>query len=224
VAFADLDGDCLIDLLVPQPASNAVLLRFRPLLLAPPPQPKVLDRLPVGLTLVSATASQGTCAGMKTVTCALGELPAGRRATITITVRAGLAGTVTNTASVWPLAIDSDPEAHEASAQVIVDPPPLEMAITAPSAGDRLIMGRPYEIRWSASASFRSFDVAVSMDGLPFTALQRCRRLDETARTCTWTPNASALQASVMVTGRDEFGNVATIQSSPISVGRPVSP
>src|SRR5262249_30009381 len=37
----------------------------------------VSDTLPAGTTFVSATASQGTCAGTATVTCSLGTLAAG---------------------------------------------------------------------------------------------------------------------------------------------------
>ena len=64
----------------------------------------VTDDLPAGLTYVNASPSQGspcTYASGK-VTCALGTLPAGAGATVTVnvTVDALTAGTVTNTATV----------------------------------------------------------------------------------------------------------------------------
>ena len=58
------------------------------------------DTLPSGLTARSSTASQGTCSGTATVTCALGDLASGASATVTIVIRPTTAGTITNTASV----------------------------------------------------------------------------------------------------------------------------
>jgi uncharacterized repeat protein (TIGR01451 family) len=58
------------------------------------------DTLPSGLTARSTTASQGTCSGTTTVTCALGDLASGASATVTIVVRPTAAGKITNTASV----------------------------------------------------------------------------------------------------------------------------
>jgi uncharacterized repeat protein (TIGR01451 family) len=59
----------------------------------------VTDPLPAGLTLVSATPSQGSCAG--TVTCNLGSISTGGSATITIvaTVTAASGSTVCNKAT-----------------------------------------------------------------------------------------------------------------------------
>lgn len=58
------------------------------------------DTLPSGLAARSSTASQGTCSGTTTVTCALGDLASGASATVTIVIRPTAAGTITNTASV----------------------------------------------------------------------------------------------------------------------------
>ena len=60
----------------------------------------VSDRIPARSTLVSATASQGSCASSVPVTCALGTLPAGASAQVTITVQPTAAGYLTTRASV----------------------------------------------------------------------------------------------------------------------------
>src|SRR5207237_1316890 len=47
-------------------------------------QPTVTDILPSGVSLLSHSSSQGTCAGVKTITCALGTLANGSTATSTL--------------------------------------------------------------------------------------------------------------------------------------------
>lgn len=58
------------------------------------------DALPGGATLLSAHASQGTCSGSDTVTCAVGTVVHGAAATVTVTVRPSQVGTLVNTARV----------------------------------------------------------------------------------------------------------------------------
>lgn len=59
------------------------------------------DILPAGLTLVSATPSQGApCTGAATISCALGALANGAQATITIVASTSSAGVVVNAATV----------------------------------------------------------------------------------------------------------------------------
>lgn len=58
------------------------------------------DTLPAGVTFVSATASQGACSGVSTINCALGDLRAGDKTAVTITVKPPAVGAISNTASV----------------------------------------------------------------------------------------------------------------------------
>ena len=58
------------------------------------------DTLAAGLTLVSATPSQGTCSGTGPITCAIGTLAGGASATITVIASAAQTGSYANTASV----------------------------------------------------------------------------------------------------------------------------
>jgi choice-of-anchor B domain-containing protein len=72
--------------------------------------------LRVGNALLSANASQGSCSGTTTVTCALGNLANGASATATINVRLTNSGTITNTVNVK--ATQGDPSLVNNSAQV----------------------------------------------------------------------------------------------------------
>ena len=85
----------------------------------------VTDQLPAGINFVSATVSQGSCsnnAGM--VTCNLGNLAVRASATITLTVSAAAAGSITNTASVKANEPDGISANNQASATVTVSNQP----------------------------------------------------------------------------------------------------
>ena len=80
----------------------------------------VTDTLPAGVTVVSATPSQGSCTG---VICNLGDLPSGAIATITIVVTvdpAAPSGPITNTAVVTGNEMDPDTTNNEASADTMI--------------------------------------------------------------------------------------------------------
>lgn len=76
----------------------------------------VTDVLPAGLTFVSATPSQGTCAGTTTVTCSLGGLASGASATVTLTVTSATATPASNTATVTANEVDPNPANNTATA------------------------------------------------------------------------------------------------------------
>ncbi|MCE9626005.1 MAG: DUF11 domain-containing protein [Deltaproteobacteria bacterium] len=80
----------------------------------------VTDILPVGLTFVSATTTQGTCSGDTEVTCELGGLANGASATITIVVTADVEGNLVNQAEIAGAMIDPDMDNNSASATVTV--------------------------------------------------------------------------------------------------------
>ena len=58
------------------------------------------DTLAAGLTLVSSTPSQGTCAGTSPIICNLGSINSGSNATATVTASASAVGSYPNTATV----------------------------------------------------------------------------------------------------------------------------
>ena len=67
----------------------------------------VTDALPAGVTLNSATATQGSCSGTTTVSCNLGTLLDGLSANVVLVVTKTVGGNVSNTASVT--ATETDP-------------------------------------------------------------------------------------------------------------------
>jgi uncharacterized repeat protein (TIGR01451 family)/CSLREA domain-containing protein len=95
----------------------------------------VRDDLPAGVTLVSASPSQGTCSGSGPVDCALGTVPSGASATVTIVVTTSGAGTLTNKATVSAPLTDPDPENNSATQVTTVNGQPAPtIAPPAPPA------------------------------------------------------------------------------------------
>ncbi|HEY2952501.1 MAG TPA: M36 family metallopeptidase [Verrucomicrobiae bacterium] len=97
------------------------------------------DTLPPGVVFVSASSTQGGCgnaAGL--VTCALGPLPGGADATVTIVVTTTAAGLLTNTASVTRQDADASLSNNTATAVTTVNFPHLfinDVAVTEGNTG-----------------------------------------------------------------------------------------
>lgn len=68
----------------------------------------LVDALPDGATLVSASAGQGNCVGTTTVTCNLGTIANGANAKVTIIVKPTVVRAINNTATVT--GAESDPD------------------------------------------------------------------------------------------------------------------
>lgn len=85
---------------------------------------QVRDELPAGVEFVSATPSQGQCAGERSLVCELGPIPAGGSATVTVVVRAVTPGEVVNAATVTAASDDPRPENNTGTATTRVDPVP----------------------------------------------------------------------------------------------------
>jgi uncharacterized repeat protein (TIGR01451 family)/CSLREA domain-containing protein len=100
-------------------------------------QPVVQDTLPLGTALVSATPTQGTCNGTATVTCALGHLADGASAQITLVVKTGDGGTISDTATVSSPRIDSNPADDSATAATTVTPPNNTTGNQEPGVGNQ---------------------------------------------------------------------------------------
>lgn len=108
----------------------------------------VTDSLPPEVTFVSATGSQGTCSGSDTIGCALGNLPNGTSATVTIVVNPTVEGPLSNTASVTGNEPDRDAGNDSDTDTVTVNPRvevPCkgELATVVGTAGNDTIMGTP---------------------------------------------------------------------------------
>jgi uncharacterized repeat protein (TIGR01451 family) len=86
---------------------------------------ELIDVLPSGVDLVSATATTGTCTGATTIVCDLGDLANGTSATVTIVVSTLIPGKLTNSASVSSTATDTDPANNFEQEQTLVTLPNL---------------------------------------------------------------------------------------------------
>ncbi|MEO8383409.1 MAG: DUF11 domain-containing protein, partial [Acidobacteriota bacterium] len=81
----------------------------------------VTDPLPANFSLVSATATQGTCSGTTTVTCNVGTMLNGASVTITIRGTVSAPGTLSNTATVSANEPDPTPLNNVSSVDVAAD-------------------------------------------------------------------------------------------------------
>ena len=81
----------------------------------------VTDALPAGVTFVSATPSQGTCANASgTVTCNLGTLNSNANATVAIVVTPNTGGSITNRATAGSGVTDPNPANNTITNTVVV--------------------------------------------------------------------------------------------------------
>jgi uncharacterized repeat protein (TIGR01451 family) len=104
----------------------------------------VADSLPSDVTLVSSSATQGSCSGTSAVSCNLGTLAKGGSAIVTITVTAAAVGTATNTASVSGEAVDPNTANNSATTSVAIasaTPPLLPARWLVPHGTLRLARG-----------------------------------------------------------------------------------
>ena len=102
-------------------------------------QPVVTDALPKGVTLLSKSASQGTCTGTTKVVCALGTVRNGANANVFIRVRVNHSrGLLTNTASVASPRPDAKPGDNKGTVAVVVRPSDGDDAIGGTKGPDRI--------------------------------------------------------------------------------------
>jgi uncharacterized repeat protein (TIGR01451 family) len=87
----------------------------------PAPSPTTLrDKLPAGLTAISAVAQNGNCKVGRAVTCQLSQLPGGTRSAVVIDAKAIKPGNYTNHASTAGLASNTDPNPANNTASAAV--------------------------------------------------------------------------------------------------------
>jgi uncharacterized repeat protein (TIGR01451 family) len=104
------------------------------------------DTLPVSVTYSSATTSQGSCSESSgVVTCALGALPAGDQATVTILVTSAATGTVNNLVEVAGNETDPNIDNNEAAEETTIASLILEadLSVTKSDSTDPISVGDP---------------------------------------------------------------------------------
>lgn len=99
------------------------------------------DTLPAGVTLVSATPSQGSCTGTSTVSCSLGTVANGASATVTIIVTPTTTGSKSNTATVTSTTADPNTSNNSSTATTMVNPS-ANLSIVKTDAPDPLFVGQ----------------------------------------------------------------------------------
>jgi uncharacterized repeat protein (TIGR01451 family) len=81
---------------------------------------RVTNTLPSGVSLISIETTRGYCSGRRELTCALGDLPAGESAEITIRVRPFRTGTIADLVSVTSVTTDINPANNTMSLETSV--------------------------------------------------------------------------------------------------------
>lgn len=124
------------------------------------------DTLPAGVTLVSATPSQGAaCTGTTTVSCDLGGLATGASATITVVVTPAGPGVIINTASVT--AAEPDPNTGNNTATeptTIGNPTDADLVVTKADAVDPVTTGSVVTYRLTVENRGPAVASAVTLD------------------------------------------------------------
>jgi choice-of-anchor B domain-containing protein len=119
------------------------------------------DALPAGMSFVSATPSQGTCAGTATVICNLGRLQNTASATVVIVAQANVAGTVSNSGVASSDETDTRLADNTATAQTVVNQSAqaTEPAALAVDGGGNGVL-QPNEGTVTVSPSWRNVGTA----------------------------------------------------------------
>jgi uncharacterized repeat protein (TIGR01451 family)/uncharacterized delta-60 repeat protein len=102
----------------------------------------VTDTLPAGAVLAATNPTQGSvnnAAGM--VTWNVGSLAYGATASLGLTVQAGAAGTLTNSAIVTSATPDPNPDDNSASVTTTVIPPTADLALAMADSPDPVLLG-----------------------------------------------------------------------------------
>ncbi len=133
------------------------------------------DTLPAGLTLVSATPSQGSCTGTSAIHCDLGSLSPGSQATVTIVARPAAAGSVSNTATAASDQPDPSPGNNEDTdtATVAVNNGPFGLRIAQVFGGSEAAPDAQFVMlqMWAAGQAAGGHAVTVEdSDGTPIGA------------------------------------------------------
>jgi uncharacterized repeat protein (TIGR01451 family) len=115
----------------------------------------IVDDLPNGLTLTGLRASQGSCTGTRTITCSLGDLPAGGKAALALTATTTKTGSIVNTVTATTSTPETAPATHTATADVAVTTADLD--VTGQANPESVTPGTPVTF---------SFDVTNNGPGL----------------------------------------------------------
>lgn len=144
------------------------------------------DTIPAGTTFVSRATTKGSCSGTTTVTCNIGALANGERATVTIVVIAPTtAGTINNTVSTTRNEPDTN-SANNSDTDATTVTISANMSITKTDSADPVVQGQSYNYiltpRNNGPQALSSTDVITVVDNIPlgdaFSVITLRNRLD----------------------------------------------
>jgi bacillolysin len=134
----------------------------------------VTNVLPANVTFISASSSQGTCAGNATIRCMLGSIASGSNVTVTLIVHPTTTGTLSNTIAVAALNQDPNPGNNTATATTtVVYPVPIVTSLTPNAAvvggpaftltvnGNNFVSGAV--VQWNSAARATAFVSATQL-------------------------------------------------------------
>jgi uncharacterized repeat protein (TIGR01451 family) len=177
---------------------------------------KLLDALPAGVSLVSATPSTGSCSGETTLACDLGILAGGGTATVDIVVNvpASTTGTLTNSATVSAATSDPNTANNTATATTTVSPT-ADVSITNTDSPDPIRVGKTltYAIGVANAGPAQATAVTVK-DTLPQT--EEFRSVKTTQGKCTRSGQAITCSLGTLAGGR---ATAITLVVKPKAVG-----
>ncbi|HLG23226.1 MAG TPA: CARDB domain-containing protein, partial [Candidatus Manganitrophaceae bacterium] len=120
----------------------------------------VADTLPTGVTLVSATSSQGSCLYGVPVTCDIGTLNPGGAASVSIVVKPTANGTLSNTADASTGVTDPNGANNSATANVTVNSA-ADLALTVSDTPDPVRVGN--NITYTVTVTNSGPDIATNV-------------------------------------------------------------
>lgn len=180
---------------------------------------RLVDELPAGVTLVSATPSSGSCSGTTTIVCGLGILPGGASATVDIAVQLAstTTGTLTSTATVS--ATTSDPNTgNNTSTATTTVAPAADVSISNTDTPDPVRVGKTLTYTLTAGNAGPAQATSVTVkDTLPqseeFRSVKasqgKCTRSGQ-AITCSLGSLASGHTATVTLVVKPKTAGTAT--------------
>jgi uncharacterized repeat protein (TIGR01451 family) len=177
---------------------------------------KLVDTLPSGVTLVSATPSTGSCAGTATIACSLGILPGAATATVDVVVKvaASTTGTLTNTATVSAATTDPNTGDNTAITTTTVSPT-ADVSIAQTDTPDPIRVGKTltYTIAVANAGPVQATSTTVK-DTLPQT--EQFRSVKASQGKCTRSGQAITCSLGTIASGRTA---TITIVVQPKAVG-----
>jgi choice-of-anchor B domain-containing protein len=125
---------------------------------------QVTLQVPSDATIVSATASRGSCASTSIVTCTLGYVAAGADAIVTVRLRPRATGDLAVTARVAADRLTDSPDDNVATTVTTVETPRRELLLAYPNGRETVRVGRAAAVQFTLRGADGGVRVELSHD------------------------------------------------------------